>query len=240
MKNPSFTEKMLDLCLEGMGDIELHKFYPHKMQIGPCSGCMTCWKKDRAGVCVQKDDFAQIHAVYQRADFVFWAAPLYFFGLPAWVKNVMDRFFIDIDAPMHARPDGVTTHPRRLQRDPKMVLVSSAGFPEMEHFDALRLQFKMVSKAAGWPLAGELLISAAGMNNAPKLFDGKYALLRKAGEELARDGRVADSTMAGISADVISADDYRKIANVHLKGGMGAVVAAFPAFARMMLGGGKG
>jgi len=36
LRNKSFTEKMLDLCIEGMGEnLEVHKFYPHKMKIGP-------------------------------------------------------------------------------------------------------------------------------------------------------------------------------------------------------------
>ena len=67
LRKPSFTEKMLDLCIEGMGpDLEVHKFYPHKMKIGPCTSCWSCWGRKRPGECVQKDDFEQILDVYKR------------------------------------------------------------------------------------------------------------------------------------------------------------------------------
>lgn len=53
----SFTEKMLDLCLEGMGkDIDVYKFYPHEMKIKPCTGCWSCWTKTK-GKCVFKDGY---------------------------------------------------------------------------------------------------------------------------------------------------------------------------------------
>jgi NAD(P)H-dependent FMN reductase len=36
LRKTSFTEKKLDLCIEGMGeDVEVKKFYPHKMKIEP-------------------------------------------------------------------------------------------------------------------------------------------------------------------------------------------------------------
>ena len=92
-RKPSFTEKLLDLCLEGMGPgLELHKFYPHRMDINPCRGCWACWTKTK-GLCIQEDDFRPIAEVYARADYFLVAAPLYYFSLPATVKNVIDRFF---------------------------------------------------------------------------------------------------------------------------------------------------
>ena len=79
LRNKSFTEKMLDLCIEGMGEnLEVHKFYPHKMKIGPCTSCWSCWGKKRPGECIQEDDFQRILDVYKRADYFLLAAPLYF------------------------------------------------------------------------------------------------------------------------------------------------------------------
>lgn len=44
LRTPSFTEKEFDLCIEGMGEgLEVRKFYPHKMSIGPGTGCWSCW-----------------------------------------------------------------------------------------------------------------------------------------------------------------------------------------------------
>jgi len=50
LRNKSFTEKILDLCIDGMGEnLEVHKFYPHKMRIKPCTSCWSCWGKKEAG-----------------------------------------------------------------------------------------------------------------------------------------------------------------------------------------------
>ena len=70
LRKPSLTEKMLDLCMEGMGqNLEVHKFYPHEMKIGPCNSCWSCWGKKNPGQCAHKDDFEQILEVYKRADY---------------------------------------------------------------------------------------------------------------------------------------------------------------------------
>ncbi len=139
LRKPSFTEKMLDLCIEGMGDnVEVKKFYPHKMKIGPCTSCWSCWGKKNPGVCAQKDDFQEILEVYKRADYFLLAAPLYIFSFPATVKNIIDRFFILLEPAQVKSSRGYTEHPKRFDSHPKTVLISSCGFPEIENFDLLR------------------------------------------------------------------------------------------------------
>lgn len=211
---------MLDLCIEGMGsDLEVHKFYPHKMKIGPCTSCWSCWSKSKPGECIQKDDFDQILDVYKRADYFLLAAPLYIFDLPATVKNVIDRFFVILEPAQIESPRGETMHPKRFGRHPKTVLISSCGFPELHNFDILRQHFQIICAHMGWIWAGELLIPAAGAAHAPKLFDRKYELLRKAGSELVR-GLIAEETMDGISAEVIAAEDYRRMTTLGFEGGL--------------------
>ena len=219
LRKPSFTEKMLDLCIEGMGDeVEVKKFYPHKMKIGPCTGCLSCWTKT-PGVCVQKDDFQQILDIYKQADYFLLAVPLYVFGFPATVKNIIDRFFIILEPAQVRSPRGGTEHPKRFNCHPKSVLISSCGFPEIENFDILRRHFRKICDEANWIWSGEILIPAAGIANAPKLFDRKYELIRKAGAELI-DGQISKETMDGISAPVMPAEDYRKMATTSFAGGV--------------------
>ncbi|MBN2402372.1 MAG: flavodoxin family protein [Spirochaetes bacterium] len=67
LRNPSFTERMLDLFIEGMGDgLDVKKFYPHKMNISPCVSCYSCWGKKNPGVCVKTDDFNDILETYKK------------------------------------------------------------------------------------------------------------------------------------------------------------------------------
>jgi len=220
LRKPSFTEKMLDLCLEGMGDnIEVKKFYPHKMKIEPCTSCWSCWGKKNPGECVQKDDFQEILEVYKKADYFLLAAPLYIFSLPATVKNVIDRFFILLEPSQVKSSRGYTEHPKRFNSHPKTVLISSCGFPEMENFDLLRQYFHKISDEMGWVWSGEILISASGIANAPKLFDRKYELIKKAGAELV-EGCINIETTNEIAKPVMSAEDYRKIATASFSGGI--------------------
>jgi NAD(P)H-dependent FMN reductase len=220
LRAPSFTEKMLDLCIEGMGNnLEVHKFYPHKMKINPCNSCWACWDGKKPGECVQKDDFEQILEVFKRADYVLIAAPLYVFDFPATVKNVIDRFFVVLEPAQIESPGGHTEHPKRFGRHPKAVLVSSCGFPEVENFEILRKHFHLISEHMGWRWSGEILISAAGAANAPKLFDRKYELIRKAGTELV-NGEISRETTEIIAASVMSAEDYRRMATLSFEGGL--------------------
>jgi NAD(P)H-dependent FMN reductase len=220
LRKPSFTEKMLDLCIEGMGgNLEVHKFYPHKMKIGPCTGCWSCWGKKNPGECVQKDDFEEILDVYKRADYFLLAAPLYIFDLPATVKNVIDRFFVILEPDQIESAEGQTEHPKRFGRHPKAVLISSCGFPELLNFDILRQHFRIICAHMGWMWSGELLIPASGAAGAPRLFDRKYELIRAAGAELVR-GAIAAETTAAIAASVMPAEDYRRMATLSFKGGV--------------------
>ena len=220
LRKPSFTEKMLDLCIEGMGEaVEVTKFYPHKMKIGPCLGCWKCWEKGNPGRCIQQDDFGIILEAYQKADYFLIAAPLYIFTLPATVKNLLDRFFILLEPTQVQSERGGTEHPKRFGRHPKTVLISSCGFPEIDNFDLLRPYFNKVCTEFGWNWAGEILISASGIANAPRLFDRKYELIKKAGAELIA-GSISTGTANAISGMVMPAEDYRQMTTASFNGGM--------------------
>ena len=59
--------------------------------VGFCLGCGKCafGEKD----CIQKDDFELVRPALLAADMIVFAFPVYFFGIPAQLKRVIDRFF---------------------------------------------------------------------------------------------------------------------------------------------------
>ena len=57
--------------------------------IHPCIGCVACGYE---GPCVQKDDVEQIRGKLLAADMVVFATPLYYYGMSAQLKAVVDRF----------------------------------------------------------------------------------------------------------------------------------------------------
>ena len=60
-----------------------------QQNVHPCTGCITCGYD---GPCVQRDDMAQIRAAVLDSDMLVFATPLYFFGISAQLKTVIDRF----------------------------------------------------------------------------------------------------------------------------------------------------
>jgi multimeric flavodoxin WrbA len=218
-RSSSFTEKILDTLLKGMGGVEVHKFYPHKMNIGPCTSCWSCWQGKNKGECVQKDDFKSIYNVYKKCDYFIIAAPVYVFGFPATVKNVIDRFFINAEHSQVLMENGLTNHPQRYEPKAKAVLVSSCGFPDMENFTLMSEHFKKFMMHAGLTWAGEILIPSAGAANIPHLLDDNFKAVNQAGVELV-NGTISPETMRTISEVPISKNDYRKMVNASFKGGL--------------------
>jgi len=219
LRSPSFTDKVLDILLQGMGEVEIHKFYPHKMKIGPCTSCWRCWQGRNKGECVQKDDFQSIYDVYKKCDYLIIAAPVYVFGFPATVKNVIDRFFVNLDSSQILMYNGLTNHPQRYAPKAKGVLVSTCGFPDMENFALMSEHFKKIMMHMGLTWAGEILIPSAGAANVPHLIDNNIDAVKQAGAELVK-GTISPETMRTISDVPISKNDYREMTNASFKGGL--------------------
>lgn len=57
--------------------------------IHPCIGCVACGYE---GPCVQKDDVEMIRKKLLSCDMVVFATPLYYYGMSAQLKMVVDRF----------------------------------------------------------------------------------------------------------------------------------------------------
>ncbi len=60
-----------------------------KLNLHPCLGCVSCGYE---GPCVQKDDMQLIKSKLLRADMLVFATPLYYYGVTAQLKIVIDRF----------------------------------------------------------------------------------------------------------------------------------------------------
>ncbi len=57
--------------------------------IHPCTGCVRCGYE---GPCVQKDDMDEIRQKILSADMLVFATPLYYYGMSAQLKTLIDRF----------------------------------------------------------------------------------------------------------------------------------------------------
>ena len=57
--------------------------------IHPCTGCVRCGYE---GPCVQKDDMERFRRQILDADMLVFVTPLYYYGMPAQPKTLVDRF----------------------------------------------------------------------------------------------------------------------------------------------------
>lgn len=57
--------------------------------IHPCTGCIYCGYE---GPCMQKDDMNRIRKMILDADMLVFVTPLYYYGMSAQLKTLIDRF----------------------------------------------------------------------------------------------------------------------------------------------------
>lgn len=58
-------------------------------RIHPCTGCVACGYE---GTCVQRDDMDNVREMILQADMLVFATPVYYYGMSAQLKTVIDRF----------------------------------------------------------------------------------------------------------------------------------------------------
>lgn len=69
---------------------QVQVFDAGRADLHPCLGCDAC---GMSGPCVQKDDMAELRRQILASDMVVFVTPLYYFGMSAQLKTVIDRFY---------------------------------------------------------------------------------------------------------------------------------------------------
>ena len=212
------TALILTPFLEGMKEVgaEVEFFYTKKLNINPCQGCFTCWLKT-PGVCFQKDDMQMLHPKLRQADIWVLATPLYVDGMTGPMKNLLDRL-IPLVQPFIELRDGHCRHPlREGRKSGKVVLVSNAGFWEMDNFDPLLVHVRAMCKNTAMEFAGALLRphgeALKPMMELGAPLDDIFAAAKEAGRQLVRDGEMSTETLNIVSRELLPLDMYVQMAN---------------------------
>jgi multimeric flavodoxin WrbA len=84
------TETFLVEALEGAkaAGAEIELFHVAGKDLKPCQGCGACFK---TGECVIKDDMHELYKKILEADGIIYASPIYFYGMTAQTKAIIDR-----------------------------------------------------------------------------------------------------------------------------------------------------
>lgn len=83
----ALCEEFVRGAKEAGNDVEL--MYLRDKKIGYCIACYYC--KDHDGVCIIKDDMAEILDKMNAADIIVMASPVYFYSIDAQMKALIDR-----------------------------------------------------------------------------------------------------------------------------------------------------
>lgn len=111
-------------------------------KVNPCIGCNSCFTR-KGNECFQEDDMAKIYDKLKAADMIVVASPVYFYGISAQLKAIVDR----LHTPMR------NEFPIKKLA---LLLVGAATLPEL--FDSIKLQYQLVLNFFHLENAGMVLV----------------------------------------------------------------------------------
>ena len=133
--------------------------------VNPCLGCNGCFKTngrsseshpssledgrvvtdegEANGICAQKDDMSPIYEKMNQADMLVIASPVYFYGISAQLKAVIDRLHNPIRDSFHIKKMA-------------LLLVGAATLPEL--FDAILTEYNLCLNFFNIEDAGKVLV----------------------------------------------------------------------------------
>ena len=194
-----------------------------KLTIKPCRGEFNCWLKT-PGKCFQKDDMQMLLPKLFEGDIWVLATPLYVDGVSGPMKMLLDRL-IPFLYPFIETRDGHCRHPdREGYNRGKLVLVSNCGFWETDNFDPLLVHMKAICKNIRREFAGALLRphgpAVKGMIEMGMPPNDLFEAAKKAGGQLVNNGEMSTETLSIISRNLMTMEDYQKVANDIFQGSL--------------------
>ena len=172
------TERLLDAALEGAAQkgATVDKVVLDTLNIGPCNGCAYC---SRTGQCVLRDDMDVLYAKLRAADVVVLASPIYFRGVTAQTKAMIDRCLLlwtllyDLKRPWREKGDR-----------PRGLFISAAGDKGPIEFRGALLESRIFFRALDARWQPPVLLG--GVNSKSDLLNEHPDALQEAREAGAR------------------------------------------------------
>ncbi len=214
----SNTMKLTNAFLEGLSRVtetDVDVVVLRNKKVEPCLGCFGCWTTS-PGKCVINDDVREITAKMFAADLVIYSFPLFYYALPSKLKALVERQLPTVAPFMTGFKNYLVNggHPPRFELKARTLLISTCGFyPTSKSYDAVRAQFDMICGDDGWQGIfvgeGELFCKEI----ARRRCDARLDVVRQAGEEYGRTGRISEETSAKVSSNIFPPDMYAAMAD---------------------------
>ena len=173
------TEQLLDQVLEGAKDqgAEIEKVVACDLSFSPCIECGHC---SDAGECQIEDDMQDIYPKLLETDVIIIASPIFFKGIPAQLKALIDRCQC-----LWARKY-VLNQPLRDKPSPNLsgVFVSCGGLKTPKTFDGAILTVKSFFIVLEIPCKGEFLYHTVDNKDDIQKVDGALEAAFELGKKL--------------------------------------------------------
>lgn len=109
-------------------------------RVRPCQACNACGMD---GPCVQKDAFEKLREPLIKADLIAFATPMYYFGISAQLKTVIDRFYA-INGPLHVSK--------------KAVLMMTYANSNPKEAQPIIAHYEQLCDYMGWSDVGQIIV----------------------------------------------------------------------------------
>jgi len=166
------NEALKAACLKGA---HVEKIYLYDLNFKGCIACAGCAK---TGKCVLSDDMTPLYKKLRTADAVIIAAPVYFAGIPAQLKAMIDR----------CQSEWVRKYVLKSKVKSKKVkgaFISVSGFKKDIFFEAAKKPIETFFKTMDIDFTGELYFTGLENKGDIKKVKGALEKAHKLGIEIA-------------------------------------------------------
>ena len=213
-KEKSDTMHITRAFLDGMTEAaaqEIHTINVSDRHIGFCRGCFAC--KYNGGDCVIEDDMREILEQMLGSDLLIFSFPLHSYGMPAGLKNLVDRM-LPLSSMAMAEVNGRYVHVgQRDYSSLRYLMICGCGFPNSKrNFEPAVRQFGLL-----FPDNHTILtVPESPMFSAPEaavVTVPRLGLVKQAGRQYAQTGKIDGALLAEIGSPMIPEETYAKIVN---------------------------
>ena len=213
-RDKSDTMHIARAFLEGMQEAapqEIHRIDVIDRHIEYCRGCFAC--KRNGGICQHQDDMRGILEEILASDLLLFSFPLYSYGMPAPLKNLIDRTMPLSSMAMQRVGDRYEHVGQADFTHLRYLMICGCGFPNSKNnFEPAVAQFRLL-----FPNHHTIItVPESPMFNAPEaaiVTVPRLALVRQAGRAYAESGAIDADLLAQIGSPMIPEETYAQIVN---------------------------
>ncbi len=217
-KKKGMTNILMELFLQGAKEAgaDVKSVLLSEKKINFCTGCFKCWIK-HPGKCIFKDDMPELLEEISQSDVVLFCTPVYADGMTAQMKCCIDRI-IPLIKPEIENVDGHYRHVKRMNKIPKIGLLSVCGFYELDNFDPLISHVKSICKNFQAEYVGAILRPTSYTLAMEEFYPEEFVTIKnaiiKAGSELVKDGKFNSKTLEEIAFQPITHEESLERGNL--------------------------